>query len=92
MYDKLIGKIVKNVFVDKNYQSDVVIETDDGFYNLLLYSECCSESYVSDVLSMNMGKIISIEELCLDDKLKEDDKNIKSVLILKEFLREKKLL
>lgn len=64
--EQLNGKIIEKIFIDNEDQSYLQFKTDDGNVCFRADSDCCSESYFSDVnrLKNFIGeKINKVEEV-----------------------------
>lgn len=72
-YDKIIGLTVEDVFVEKQNQNDCVLKTDKGYFKITLGSDCCSESFIGDVLKADKGKVIRVEDIELIEGESKDE-------------------
>lgn len=68
-YDKIIGATVNAVYVDKRGQENLLLSTDMGYFLLVTYGDCCSMTFVSDIIRCDLGKIVSVETIPLEEDI-----------------------
>jgi hypothetical protein len=67
---QLIGRNIREIYVDKQYQMYMRFETDSGRMVFNLYSDRCSESWFSDIYQLDVllgHRVTAVEEIEMKD-------------------------
>ena len=75
--DKLIGRVIQKIEVDKHEQQYLVFETDVGRLVYCAYGDCCSESWFADITGVDAllgGRVVAVEGVDMGWVSEEKDK------------------
>lgn len=88
MYDyiqKLMGKYVTKILTDGEYY--LTFETTDGNYHFQLTGDCCSQSYITEIMGVrnfiDKGQITTVDESDLGDEKNDYDRILKHGVYLR---------